>query len=108
MTKQDWIALGGPSPLAKWGFELMHSIVELCASQRQIHTIGRDDHVTLDPAHQTKSLWLAQFGLTAVYSVGLAFALPWAWAHPFGPLTKNVAVLVTLLYLAMNESKRGR
>ena len=54
------------------------------------------------------SLWLAQFGLTAVYSVGLAFALPWAWAHPFGPLTKNVAVLVTLLYLAMNESKRGR
>ena len=61
MTKQDWIALGGPSPLAKWGFELMHSIVELCAPQRQIHTIGRDDHVTLDPAHQTKSLWLAQF-----------------------------------------------
>ncbi len=61
MTKQDWIALGGPSPLAKWGFELMHSIVELCASQRQIHTIGRDDHVTLDPAHQTNSLWLAQF-----------------------------------------------
>ena len=53
-------------------------------------------------------LWLAQFALTAVYSAGLAVALPWAWAHPFGPLTKNVAVLFTMLYLARYESDRRR
>lgn len=55
-----------------------------------------------------KRLWLTQFALTAVYSVGLAVALPWSWSHPFGPLTKNVAVLTTLLFLAMQESKRSR
>ena len=53
--------MGGPSPLAKWGFELMQAITEICAPLRQINTIGRDDHVTLDPDHQDKSLWLAQF-----------------------------------------------
>ena len=55
-----------------------------------------------------KRLWLAQFALTAVYSLGLAVALPWSWGHPFGPLTKNVAVLATMLFLAMQESRRGR
>jgi uncharacterized protein YbjT (DUF2867 family) len=55
-----------------------------------------------------KRLWQAQFALTAVYSAGLAVALPWSWSHPLGPLTKNVAVLATMLFLAMQESKRGR
>jgi uncharacterized protein YbjT (DUF2867 family) len=53
-------------------------------------------------------LWQAQFALTAVYSLGLAVALPWSWSHPLGPLTKNLAVLATLLYLAMHEARRGR
>lgn len=53
-------------------------------------------------------LWLAQFAVTAVYSVGLAVTLPWAWSHPFGPLTKNLAVLATMLFLALQETKRGR
>ena len=53
-------------------------------------------------------LWLAQFVLTAAYSVGLAVALPWSWGHPFGPLTKNLAVLATMLFLALQESRRGR
>lgn len=55
-----------------------------------------------------KRLWLAQFALTVVYSLGMAVALPWSWGHPFGPLTKNVAVLATMLFLAMQESRRGR
>lgn len=55
-----------------------------------------------------RRLWLAQFWLTATYSVGLAAALPWAWGHPFGPLTKNLAVMATLLFLAQQEWKRGR
>jgi hypothetical protein len=55
-----------------------------------------------------KRLWQAQFALTAVYSVALAVSLPWSWSHPFGPLTKNLAVLATMLFLALQESKRGR
>ncbi|CAN5469937.1 NAD(P)H-binding protein [soil metagenome] len=55
-----------------------------------------------------KRLWQVQFALTAVYSVGLAVALPWSWSHPFGPLTKNLAVLATMLFLALQESKKGR
>jgi hypothetical protein len=53
-------------------------------------------------------LWQAQFALTAAYSLGLAIALPWTWGHPFGPLTKNLAVMATMLILATQESKRGR
>jgi hypothetical protein len=55
-----------------------------------------------------KRLWQAQFALTAVYSLGLAVALPWTWSHPLGPLTKNVAVLATLLFLAVHEARKGR
>jgi uncharacterized protein YbjT (DUF2867 family) len=55
-----------------------------------------------------KRLWQAQAALTAVYSVGLAVALPWTWLHPFGPLTKNLALLATLAFLALQEARRGR
>lgn len=55
-----------------------------------------------------RRLWLAQFALTAVYTVGLAVALPWAWSHPLGPLTKNAAVLATMLFLALHETRRRR
>lgn len=55
-----------------------------------------------------RRLWLAQFALTAVYSVGLAVALPWSWSHPFGVLTKNLAVMAALLFLALCETRRGR
>ena len=53
-----------------------------------------------------RRLWQAQFALTTVYSIGLAAALPWSWAHPLGPLTKNLAVLFTMLYLAVQEPRR--
>lgn len=55
-----------------------------------------------------KGLWQCQFALVSIYSVGLAFALPSFWAHPFGPLTKNLAVLAALAFLALHESKRSR
>jgi nucleoside-diphosphate-sugar epimerase len=55
-----------------------------------------------------KRLWLTQFVLTAAYTAGVALALPWSWSHPLGPLTKNLAVMATLLFLAIQESKRGR
>lgn len=55
-----------------------------------------------------RKLWLAQFWLTAAYSVGLLWALPEFGAHPFGPLTKNLLVLAAMLYAAQYEKLRGR
>lgn len=56
----------------------------------------------------SRLLWQAQAALTAAYTAGLAIALPSFWAHPFGPLTKNVAVLATMLFLVIHEQKRER
>lgn len=51
-------------------------------------------------------LWRIQLGLVACYSLGLSWAIPAFWAHPFGPLTKNIAVLSALGLLALHEPKR--
>ncbi len=55
-----------------------------------------------------RRLWLAQCALTAVYTLGMAVALPWTALHPLGPLTKNLAVMASLLFLAQQEARRGR
>jgi uncharacterized protein YbjT (DUF2867 family) len=56
----------------------------------------------------SRRLWQAQLALTSIYTIGLAIALPWSWAHPFGPLTKNLAVLCTMLFLLHHEARRTR
>lgn len=55
----------------------------------------------------SRQLWRAQFWLTAAYSIGLAFALPWSVVHPFGLLTKNLTVMVTALFLLQREGRRA-
>ncbi len=52
-------------------------------------------------------LWRFQFLAVSFYSVVLAFALPEFWIHPFGPLTKNIAVLACLACLSLMESTRS-
>lgn len=44
-------------------------------------------------------LWPLQLALVGGYSVILSIALPVFWLHPFGPLSKNVPILVLLLLL---------
>ena len=56
----------------------------------------------------SKRLWQAEFLVTAFYTVVLAVCLPWTWGHPLGPLTKNLPVLATMLYLAMQETRRAK
>lgn len=56
----------------------------------------------------SRRLWKLQAAITGVYSLGLAWALPWSITHPFGLLTKNLAVLATLGFLALHETKRNR
>jgi uncharacterized protein YbjT (DUF2867 family) len=50
-------------------------------------------------------LWLAQIVLIVAYSAIIAWALPQFWLHPFGPLIKNVPMLVGLLMLLMLEDE---
>jgi hypothetical protein len=59
----------------------------------------------LSLALPSKRLWQAQCVLVAGYSLILALCLPQFLFHPFGPLTKNIAVLGCLAYLASVEKR---
>jgi hypothetical protein len=43
--------------------------------------------------------------LVAFYSVAVSVGLPEFLIHPFGPITKNMAVLACLAYLAIREKR---
>jgi len=55
----------------------------------------------------SRTLWATQFCLVAGYSVAIAIGLPEFLFHPFGPITKNFAVLACLIYLQGMEQSRG-
>jgi hypothetical protein len=59
----------------------------------------------LSLAMPSKRLWQAQFVLVACYTLIVAVCLPQFLFHPFGPLTKNVAVLACLAFLASAEKR---
>jgi hypothetical protein len=59
----------------------------------------------LSLAMPSKRLWQAQFVLVAGYTLIIALCLPQFLFHPFGPLTKNVAVLACLAYLVTAEKR---
>lgn len=54
----------------------------------------------------SRSLWLSQIGLVAVYTVLISVFLPQQWLHPFGPVVKNLPILVMLLALHANAGRR--
>jgi len=47
----------------------------------------------------SRMLWWAQLALIVFYSAVIAWRLPEMWAHPFGPLLKNVPIVVMLFVL---------
>ena len=53
----------------------------------------------------TRRLWQLQFALVVSYSLAVAIALPEFLVHPFGPITKNVAVLACLAWLVIVERR---
>jgi uncharacterized protein YbjT (DUF2867 family) len=54
----------------------------------------------------SRTLWLTQLLLVLVYTPLASFAAPEAWVHPFGPLLKNLPILVLLLWLWANTTAR--
>ena len=57
----------------------------------------------------SRALWWTQLALIVLYSAIIAWRLPEMWAHPFGPLLKNVPIVAILLVLlALTPSRRGK
>jgi nucleoside-diphosphate-sugar epimerase len=48
----------------------------------------------------TRYLWMAQIAVVVAYTVILTIAIPETWLHPFGPLVKNVPILVAILLVS--------
>ena len=50
-------------------------------------------------------LWRMQAGLIIVYSIIIAICLPAYWLHPFGPMLKNLPILLLLWMLHARERR---
>lgn len=64
---------------------------------------------TLWPSHGQRWrpwLWIAQAALIAFYTLVIALRLPEFWAHPYGPLTKNLPMLALIALVAALERRR--
>lgn len=56
-------------------------------------------------ARPSPMLWRSQAALVLSYSIIIAFCLPWYWLHPFGPMLKNLPILLLLWLLHEYEGK---
>lgn len=54
-----------------------------------------------------KLCYLVQLAVIAAYTLLLTSIDPSFWIHPFGPLTKNVPLLVLIYFLYVKENKIG-
>jgi uncharacterized protein YbjT (DUF2867 family) len=50
-------------------------------------------------------VWWTQIGLIVAYTAIITWRLPEFWAHPYGPVLKNVPILAALLLLAHLEER---
>jgi len=61
------------------------------------------------PPRWQRRLWQAQIVLIVFYSLAIAWALPEYWRHPFGPMVKNLPILVALgMLLVLDRGRAGR
>lgn len=51
-----------------------------------------------------KFCYLVQIGLIVVYTLLLSAIDPSYWIHPFGPLTKNIPLLLLIYFLYLKEN----
>jgi len=54
---------------------------------------------------QLRWCYVLQLCVIAVYTLLLTLIAPDFWLHPFGPLTKNVPLMVLIYWLYINEVK---
>ena len=61
--------------------------------------------LTLLP-RRPRLLWTAQILLVLLYTAIISVFLPEQWLEPFGPVAKNVPILVVLLLLRQLDERR--
>lgn len=52
-----------------------------------------------------RRLWLAQMALMLLYTAIISWRLPEFWAHPYGPVLKNIPIFAMLLLLLTAEER---
>lgn len=57
-------------------------------------------------AYRLRRLILMQFTLVLIYTLIVSIGLPEFWLHPFGPVLKNIPLLITLLVYLHLEGER--
>jgi hypothetical protein len=56
-----------------------------------------------------RALWLAQMALVLIYTLIISLRLPEFWAHPYGPILKNLPMLAAMWLLYEFEPRaRGK
>jgi len=56
-------------------------------------------------AYPVRTLWRAQASLIVAYTAIISIFLPWYWLHPFGPILKNLPILLLLWLLHKHGEK---
>lgn len=56
---------------------------------------------------RSRRLWVSQASLIVVYTFIITILLPEFWIHPFGPILKNLPILVLLWLLYKNEGRES-
>lgn len=54
----------------------------------------------------SRTLWMTQAMLVVAYTVVISLCLPEFWLHPFGPILKNLPILMLLWLLYKNEGRQ--
>lgn len=54
-----------------------------------------------------KVLWIMQIGVILGYTLLLSWYIPGFWLHPFGPLLKNIPMMVSIYFLLQMERPYG-
>lgn len=86
--------------LAQVGFRADVALVALYGSASLDILLG-----ILTLARPSAMLWRSQGMMVIAYSVIIAIYLPEYWLHPFGPLLKNLPILMLLWLLHEYERK---
>lgn len=86
--------------LAQVGLRADVALVALCGSASLDILLG-----ILTITRPSPMLWRAQAMLVIAYSVVIACYLPEYWLHPFGPVLKNLPILMLLWLLHEYERK---
>lgn len=59
-------------------------------------------------SYKIKLCCLAQIGVITVYSVLLTFIDASFWFHPFGPITKNIPIVVLIIFVLSSAVRSGK